>query len=110
MRKIAIHWERLSLGTLLDLHAAQQCADPIEQMRLIFRVIDPLINGRPLAERSVAEAKAIFDVFASEGATKILEAMAIFRWAMGMPPALPAPAAVKDTATYTAQPGEGTEN
>lgn len=107
MRKIVIHWERLSLGTLMFLQATQQCDDQFAQTLLICQAIDPLINGRPLVERPVAETKAIIEAFAAEAATKIPEALAV--WRMPSAPAqLPAPAVVKHTAAYTAQPGGDT--
>lgn len=109
MRKITIHWDRLSLGTLVFLQAAQQSDDKFENLLFICRAIDPLISGRPLIERPMAETRAIVEAFAAEVNTKLSEAMAVW----GLPstlPQLPAPAAVKDTAAYTAQPGEKTEN
>ena len=106
MRKIKFHWDRLSFGSLIHLTRAQQAEDPSEQFLLICRVIDPLINGRPLIDRPLAETHAIIAQFNAEAVTKIPEALAVFKWAMGvpqLPPALP-----KDTAEYTAQPGGDT--
>ena len=106
MRKIVIHWERLSLSTLIDL-ADLQHAEGYEQLVMFCRAIDPLINGRPLIDRPIAETHAIIAQFNAEAVTKIPEALAIFKWAMGVPQLPPAPV-VKDTTAYTAQPGGDT--
>ena len=106
MRKTVIHWERLSFGTLITLAAAQQAIE-YEQVLLFCKAIDPLINGKALVDRPIAEAQAIIAQFAAEGTTRIPEAMAAFRWAAGVPQ-LPPPARPKDTAEYTAQPGGDT--
>lgn len=105
MRKITIHWNRLSFGTLINLAAAQQTTE-YEQFLFICRAIDPLISGRSLIDRPIAETHAIIAQFAAEGATQIPEALAALKFVMGAP----APALAKDTAAYTAQPGEGTKN
>lgn len=106
MRKIKIHWDRLSFGTLIDLAAAQQTTE-YEQLLLFCRALDPLINGTSLIDRPIAETHAIIAQFAAEGATKIPQALAAFGWAMGVPQLPPAPV-VKDTAAYTAQSGGDT--
>lgn len=108
MRKIVFHWERLSFGTLIALQGLRETNDQFESFLLLARAIDPLINGKSLLDRPIAEAQAIMAAFVAEGTTKIPEALAVFKWAMSAPQLPTAP--LKDTADYTAQPGEKAEN
>lgn len=98
-----IHWERLSFGTLIMLGAVQQADPGPEQFLFLAYAIDPLIDGPSIIARPIAEAHAIIEAFAAEGKTTI---PALLARLIAVPAQLPAPAAVKDTATYTAQPGD----